>query len=133
MLTRWDFRSAIIRTRLDLELFYCLADRVIITAMNKNIVKIDSSLRDLIPKFMSNMERDTKVMFDAVYSRNLEVLIQTSHRLRGDAPGYGFIEFGEICGRIEDHARQGQIEACEELVERLTKYFITIEVQFIDT
>ncbi len=102
-------------------------------SQKKNIVQIDSALRDLIPKFMSNMERDTKVMFDAVYSQDTKVLIQTSHRLRGDAPGYGFIKFGETCGKIEDLARQGQIEACEVLVEELTIYIKNLEVQFVDT
>lgn len=111
--------------------YYCRA-AAIITLMSKHVVKIDSALRDLIPKFVGNLERDTKVMFDAVYSRDFEVLIQTAHRLRGDAPGYGFIEFGKTCGKIEDHAREGHVQVCEDLIENLKQYLNSLEVVYID-
>ncbi|OQW46073.1 MAG: hypothetical protein A4S09_16700 [Proteobacteria bacterium SG_bin7] len=99
----------------------------------KKIVKVDSSLRDLIPKFVGNMKRDVKVMFEAVLSQNLELIIQISHRLRGDAPGYGFVEFGETCGQLEDHARQGHIEVCEELTKELTKLIESVEIEFVES
>lgn len=98
----------------------------------KTKVAIDSELKDLVPKFLKTLEDEIENMESCLNARDFTALIQTSHRLRGDAPGFGFTKFGELCGQIEDSARDGELKSCEKFLAELKNYFSNMEVIFID-
>lgn len=97
----------------------------------KTKIQIDIALKDLIPKFVKGLENDINTLETSLKKGDVEGLLQTSHRMRGDTPGFGFYEVGKMCGQIEDSARIGNLHSCQKYIDTLKEHFASLEIEFV--
>lgn len=58
-------------------------------------------IRELIPGYLENREKEIKTLYDLLSGRNLSEINKIGHKLAGNAGSYGLEELGKIGERLE--------------------------------
>ena len=96
----------------------------------RSTLEQQSSLQELLGKFISKLPQRVATMRALLEQENLENLRQTVHQLRGAAGGYGFAEVTRLAGRAEQSIRQAddldqikaEVESLVDLVRSIEGY-----------
>jgi histidine phosphotransfer protein HptB len=97
----------------------------------RNVVRVDADLRDLIPTFLANRQKDLGALTKALERRDFESIRNIGHNLRGVGGGYGFDAITELGKRLEIAARSQDLVACRRGVEEYGQYLDGLEVVFV--
>jgi HPt (histidine-containing phosphotransfer) domain-containing protein len=95
---------------------------------NKIVVHIDIDLEDLIPGFLENRQNDLQNLETALQEKNLGTLRSIGHNLKGLGGGYGFPEMTIMGGKIEEGAKESNLEQVSDNLKKLTHYLANIEI-----
>jgi HPt (histidine-containing phosphotransfer) domain-containing protein len=93
-------------------------------------VVISADLKELIPRFMRNREREIKNIGEALEAGNFGKIATEAHKAKGAAGGYGFSMISEIAGMIEAAAIEKRGEAAAELFAKLKAELEACEIEY---
>ncbi|MBV8032048.1 MAG: Hpt domain-containing protein [Betaproteobacteria bacterium] len=94
-------------------------------------VKVDASLADLIPRFMQNRRGDVQTMRTALNAGDMDTIVQTAHKMKGNGATYGFAQLSELARTIEQAARRGDSAVISTTLEAVSGYLSRVRVRFI--
>ncbi len=95
------------------------------------IVEIDKELEDIFPRYLQSRREDVKRFRAALAIQDFESLRNLAHKIVGNASSYGLLPLGEIARRLENYARDSELESCEREVQALEAYISAIEPKFV--
>ena len=93
-------------------------------------VRIDPALRDLIPQFLANRQRDLATLRQALDGENFTMVQTLGHRMKGDGGGYGFDAISEIGAVLESAAARHDRASVGRQIEKLADYLARVEITF---
>lgn len=96
------------------------------------VAYVESSLEDLIPRYLQNRVEDAAAIRAAVTAGDMGTAQTLGHGMKGSGGGYGFDHITEYGGRIERSAVAGDAEDVLAVTGLLETYLATVEVVFVD-
>lgn len=99
-------------------------------AQDKIVVQGDLDLQDLIPGFLENRRRDVGTLTAAVERGDFPAIQSLGHRMKGDGGGYGFEGLSAIGIRLEQAAKDRNVQAIRDGVADLSSYLRRVEVVY---
>ena len=94
-------------------------------------VEIDKELEDLIPTYLSNLEKNMQKIAAAAAAGNQDEVRSLGHNMKGSGGGYGFQQVSEIGKSIEEAAKAGDLDAIPAKIKELKHYLTTIDINYI--
>ena len=94
------------------------------------IVIIDSTIKSLIPGYLSNRQQDIIKLIEAVGSQDFEGIQVIGHKMKGTGLNYGFKEISDIGLLIETAAKEKNLEKIKIELENLKEYLEVIEIKY---
>ena len=94
-------------------------------------VHVDPDLEDLIPRFLSNRQKDLDTILNASGRDGYETIHTLGHRMKGSGGGYGFGAVTEIGASMEKAARIGNGEKIRALTGQLARYISRVDVVYV--
>ncbi|MEO0293185.1 MAG: Hpt domain-containing protein [candidate division WOR-3 bacterium] len=94
----------------------------------KIIIKVDPEIKDLIPGFLQNRQRDINNIESLLKEENFEEIERIGHSMKGSGGGYGFTGISEIGRFIEMAAKEKDIQKIKKGIEDLKDYLNRIEL-----
>ena len=79
--------------------------------------------RRLLEKFLTNAEKQVAAIIAAAESDDSTALADVAHPLKSSARSVGALRLGELCQRLEDAARAGDVPTCSALADGLEVAF----------
>lgn len=100
--------------------------------MNSEKIKVivDADLKDLIPGFLENRQKDVEQLKHACSNNDSETLRSIGHSLKGVGGGYGFDMISEIGAGIESYSKSADLGAIKNLIDELADYIDRLEVDY---
>jgi histidine phosphotransfer protein HptB len=96
----------------------------------KIIIQVDPDLEELIPGFLENRSLDVEKLQSALDDNDFENLTSIGHSIKGVGGGYGFYLMSELGENIETAAKENNIDALRENINRLDGYLKSVEVEY---
>ena len=93
-----------------------------------NTVYIDEDLADLIPGFLENRRKDIVEMTKALNDVDFECIQSIGHKMKGAGGGYGFDAITDYGRRLEDAARDADVDELKLAVDGLSSYLDTVNI-----
>lgn len=93
-------------------------------------VKVAKDLEELIPKFMSNRNKELDALRAALAAADFEQLRQIGHRMRGVGNSYGFERVSTIGAHIEDGARSADKALLAREIADYGDYLAKVEIAY---
>lgn len=93
-----------------------------------NTVYIDEDLADLIPGFLENRRKDILEMTEALNQVDFECIQSIGHKMKGAGGGYGFDAITDYGRRLEDAARDADVDKIQMAVAGLKGYLDTVNI-----
>jgi hypothetical protein len=94
------------------------------------VVKVKSYLKDMVPGYLENREKDIQEIGNLISLRDFEQIKILGHRMKGSGSGYGFEEISRCGLAIERGASAKDIEIIKEILSQLKDYLEKVEVIF---
>lgn len=94
----------------------------------KIIVRVDTEIRNLVPRFLENRRKALTAMLGALEQGDYDTIRVLAHRMKGSGAGYGFDALGEMGKGIEQAAQERDAESLRERMEYLATYLERVEV-----
>ena len=101
--------------------------------MIKHVVKIDSQLQDLIPRFMTNRMSELEEMEKMQNVQDFDSLGKLGHRLKGVGYNYGFQKLGELAEVLEKSAQRQLKEEVAQSISEISHYIRNVEIEYFDS
>ncbi len=98
--------------------------------MENIVIKVDSELAELIPRFLENRHTDIKTMQEALKKENYQQIERIGHGMKGAGSGFGFDAVTEIGTRIESAAKNHDLESIRKEIGVLEHYLQHLEVVY---
>lgn len=96
-------------------------------------ITLDKKLKKLIPRFLKNKREDAIRMLETIKSNNFVELQKQAHTVKGTSWMYGFKELGDTCLKLEQAARDSDLELAQQLASKISNYLNTVEIEYIST
>jgi HPt (histidine-containing phosphotransfer) domain-containing protein len=91
------------------------------------VVKVDSRLADLIPRFIAKCGREAAALQRAAEAGEWEAARIIGHSMHGTGGGYGLDEVTNIGREAERAAARRDAQALRQLAERLADYLARLK------
>lgn len=98
----------------------------------KIVVKIDAEIKDLIPGYLENRRAEIIELVRLCEKRDQDAIAKISHKLKGNAGGYGFTELGELAKKLENSAKSAEWKAVNETIEGMRVYLDRIVIEYVE-
>jgi HPt (histidine-containing phosphotransfer) domain-containing protein len=96
----------------------------------KIIVHVDTDIKDLVPGFLQNRQKDVKSLLAAVERSDYGTIEALGHTMKGDGGGYGFHAITDIGGSLEKAAAKKNLQEIRKWVKQLTVYLECVEIVY---
>lgn len=96
------------------------------------IVTVDEDLKEIIPVFLRNRQKDIAAIHEALNSGDFEDIRVRGHSMKGVGAGYGFEPVTVLGARLEVAAKAGDREEIRRAVAELAEYMVRVEVVYED-
>lgn len=93
-------------------------------------VQIDQDLRDIVPIFLANRQKDLQTLRSALAQHDFETIRVLGHRMKGDGGGYGFDKITEIGGVMELAAARHDHLTIEQHTAELEDFLARVTVVY---
>ena len=93
-------------------------------------VQIDEDLKEIIPGFLENRQRDVQTLELALSENDLRAIHMIGHRLKGDGGGYGFDAISVIGGILEQAAAREDRDVIRLQIAELVDYLARVTVVY---
>ena len=90
-------------------------------------ISIDPEIKELIPGFLENRQKDIQALSIAVESGDFEGIGFLGHSMKGSGGGYGFQKITDLGRSLEEAANAENQDEIRELVEELAAYLENVE------
>lgn len=98
---------------------------------NRIMVRVESELQVLIPRFLSNRRRDLENIEKHLDDKNFDRVREIGHDLKGIGGGYGFERITELGAAIETAAKQEDAESLAGLIAQYRDYLNEVDVVYV--
>ena len=89
--------------------------------IGSDLVREDPSFANIVLQFVEGMGQRLNTMEAALHSSDFEALRIAAHQLRGTGGGYGYPVLFERATYLENKARAGVVEDCNEAFAELKR------------
>jgi HPt (histidine-containing phosphotransfer) domain-containing protein len=96
----------------------------------KIVIHADPDIADLIPKFISNRQKDIVAIETALSQNDFEKIRILGHSMKGAGGGYGFHAVSEIGKNLEEAAKDADSDRIRKGILELTEYLRNVEVVY---
>lgn len=94
-------------------------------------VEVDEELKDILPGFMNNREKDLVLLREALANNDFETIGKIGHKVAGSSGGYGFDELGKMAKSLELKVKDGDTSNLKEIVDQFEEYIRNVEIVFV--
>lgn len=94
------------------------------------VVFVDSAFEPMIPKFMTNRNKEIVAMTDAITRRDFDTIKQLAHGMKGVSGSYGFHDMTTIAGRVEQAAKAADETSIRQDLVALASYLARVEITY---
>jgi HPt (histidine-containing phosphotransfer) domain-containing protein len=94
----------------------------------KNIVRVDRELQDLIPGYLENRQHDIAAITQALEIEDFALIQSLGHSMKGSGGGYGFDAITGIGLLIEEAAKARDRAKVQTQVAALEEYLASLEI-----
>lgn len=98
---------------------------------DKIIVEIDEFLQEIIPGFLENRVKEQEDLKSAISEGNFAEIQVIGHKLSGNGGSYGFDQLSELGGKLEESAKNENIEDVKVIVDEIHNYVTNVEVKYV--
>lgn len=98
---------------------------------DKIIVEVDVDLEDLIPTYLSNLDKNLQKITDALGAGDFEQCRVLGHNMKGSGGGYGFHDLSRFGKQIEDAAKTSTGADIETTLGQIKDYLSRIEITYV--
>ncbi len=88
----------------------------------KIIAHLDPDLRDLIPGYLKNREKDIKIITKSIKIADFDKIRMLAHSMRGSGGGYGFMPISKIGEALERAARIKDLKQIKKHLDELSDF-----------
>ncbi|MDD2716103.1 MAG: ATP-binding protein [Candidatus Wallbacteria bacterium] len=96
-----------------------------------NLIRIDQSLRELIPDFLKRKIELIPKLKAAVKTGDLAFIRTSGHNLKGSGSGYGFYFITEIGQLLEESAVKGDLEKIKQCLSEFEIYLSGLKIEYV--
>ena len=105
------------------------------TGQNRNAedvitVCIDPGLKEIVPGFLENRQRDVQALETALQQNNLAQIRMIGHRMKGDGGGYGFDTISMMGDVLEQAAAREDRDAIRRHTAELIDFLARVTVVY---
>ena len=79
-------------------------------------------LESYYDEFLANREKEHQELLSALTQKNFTVIAEMAHKWKGFSEPYGFGQLGKIAKELEEMAKSGQDQKCQELLASVGAY-----------
>jgi len=101
-------------------------------AVAEYIVYIEPEVMELIPEFLDNRRKEIEIIETYIREGNINEIITLGHGMKGFGSMYGFDEISIIGGKMEEAAKNRNMEEIKNLKNRLEDYISRVKVEEIN-
>ncbi|GAB4012265.1 MAG: hypothetical protein Fur0010_07970 [Bdellovibrio sp.] len=98
------------------------------TAEKKVTKIIDADLKDIMPTFLENRQKDLNNIQQALQNKDFKSIQVIGHKLAGNAGSYGLADLGEIGAKIEMSAIKQDYDELNHLYQQFVEYMGSLEI-----
>jgi hypothetical protein len=96
----------------------------------KIVVEIDPDLKEIVPGFLNNRQRDLITIESCLKQGDLNTIRMLGHRMKGDGGGYGFDKISTIGQGLEEAALARDFATIKEECAHLNDFLARVEVVY---
>ncbi len=100
------------------------------TQSEKIRVRVDADLKELIPGYLENREKDLLVYQQALKKDDFNSIAVLGHSMKGSGGGYGFDDLSSIGRAIEKAAKSRDKESVRKSIIDLTDFLKKLEIVY---
>lgn len=106
------------------------------TSENKNqqgekiIVKVDRDLEELIPGFLEDWKKETKLMQEALEKNDYDTIMGMGHDMKGTGGACGFHDVTDMGGKLENAAKKMDPDTIRDTLISLSSFLEQAEVVY---
>ena len=97
----------------------------------KIVIEVDTDMADIMPIFLDGLTKDVALAEEALKKSDFQFLVNFAHKLRGNAPSYGFIDLGLMGTALEKLAKGNELNSCRDLFKKIEDYVSRLEVKYV--
>lgn len=94
------------------------------------VVQVDTDLKDLVPAFLRNRQKDLRSLLAAVEQSDYATIEAVGHTMKGDGGGYGFHGISDIGKSLEEAAEDQNLQEIKKWVKQLSLYLESVEIVY---
>lgn len=94
-------------------------------------VEVDADLEDLIPTYLSNLDKNLEKIAAAIASGDFEQCRVLGHNMKGSGGGYGFHDLSRYGKQIEDAAKTSDKAEIQNTLTQIQDYLTRIEITYV--
>ncbi|MEK7845913.1 MAG: Hpt domain-containing protein [Nitrospinota bacterium] len=94
----------------------------------KIIISIDADIKELMPGFLLNRQKDIKSIKEALEHNDYYNIQILGHSMKGSGSGYGLDTISDIGASLEKAAKERNSEDIKNLVNKLSEYLGQIKI-----
>ncbi len=92
------------------------------------VVHVDPDLRDLVPGYLENRQKDIRSIQSALEQGDYETIRFLGHSMKGSGGGYGFDTISEIGQFLEAAAKKEDGPEIEKWLRKLSTYLERVQI-----
>ena len=96
----------------------------------KNVVKIDKDLEEIIPMFVDNRHKDIQEIRTHLENNDLTAIEVIAHKLAGNAGSYGFMDLSKIGADMEASCKTNDLDSIKAQFENYKNFMDNLVVEF---
>ncbi len=93
-------------------------------------VRVDAEIKELIPEFLANRDRDVVLLREASVRDDYRAMERIAHKMKGAGGSYGFARIFQYGVEIGKAALDKDTRRLAELVDGLADYLARVEVRY---
>jgi HPt (histidine-containing phosphotransfer) domain-containing protein len=98
--------------------------------MEKETIRVDSDLSDLVPGFLARKRDDLRTILDAIGKEDYDVVTHLAHRIKGEGGSYGFDRMTELGRAMQEAAGKRDSATIERLSREMLQWLDRIDIVY---
>ncbi|MBF0401606.1 MAG: Hpt domain-containing protein [Magnetococcales bacterium] len=96
----------------------------------KLVIHVDPDLEEIVPPYLSNRQKDVKLIETMVEQQDFESIRVLGHRMKGSGAGYGFDFISQVGRELEQAAKEERPTEIIAQMAALAAYLGRIDVRY---
>ena len=100
--------------------------------MGKQIIEIQSFLKEIVPGFIESRTKDLPQLESALFNKDHQTIQSIGHKMKGSSGSYGFKALSEIGKNLEDAGESKDFTAAKNAISKMKEYLISREIKYVE-